>query len=277
MSVLLGVGITAVVAIVTFFAVSGIQDGSVYVANDQKNGSDNTHLNDTAKNIPTADTDSEPALVMIPTPYDGSTGEPSREPAAPTQVSLETFVGNGSPFLGSASAPVVLVEFGDYQCHFCNVFFEDTKDLIHENYVEPGKVRMIFKDFHIIGPDSVDASHGAHCAGDQGLFWEYHDVLYENWAGENTGWASYENLVSFASGMSNMDINVWEQCMEVKPHSQKILTSNNDARLLGLDGTPSFFVMSPDGQVMTIIGAESYNTFANIFDTALEGTDSDNN
>ncbi len=107
-------------------------------------------------------------------------------------------MGNGSPILGGANAPVTLVEFGDYQCHFCNVFFHSTEDEILTNYVETGKVKMIFKDYNIIGSDSVNTSYGAHCANEQGLFWEYHDILYTNWTGENNGWASSENLLKFA-------------------------------------------------------------------------------
>ena len=88
------------------------------------------------------------------------------------------------------NAPITLVEFGDYQCHYCNVFFDTIEEDIIKNYVETGKVKIIFKDYNIIGSDSVKASHGAHCAGEQGLFWEYHDILYSNWTGENNGWAS---------------------------------------------------------------------------------------
>ena len=68
---------------------------------------------------------------------------------------------------------------------------------------------MIFKDYNIIGPDSVTASHGAHCANDQKLFWEYHDILYSNWTGENNGWASSENLAKFAQEIK-LDMNEWD-------------------------------------------------------------------
>ena len=121
---------------------------------------------------------------------------PTVQQAGPPKITLNTFVANGSPTLGNLDAPITLIEFGDYQCHFCNVFFQSTEDEILEKYVKTGKVKMIFKDYNIIGPDSINASHGTHCANDQGLFWEYHDILYSNWTGENNGWASSENLVS---------------------------------------------------------------------------------
>ena len=156
----------------------------------------------------------------------------------PTQITMNTFLANASPVLGDSDAPVTLVEFGDYQCHFCNVFFHSTEGEILKNYVDTGKVRMFFKDYNIIGQDSVNASHGAHCANDQGLFWQYHDILYSNWTGENNGWASLENLNKFAQEIV-LDIDVWSECMSKKIHSQTILNSNKDAKSLELTGTPA--------------------------------------
>jgi len=123
---------------------------------------------------------------------------PKGDQIEPTKITMDTFVLNGSPILGDSNAPITLVEFGDYQCHYCNVFFQSIEEDIIKNYVETGKVKMIFKDYNIIGPDSINASHGAHCANEQELFWEYHDILYSNWTGENNGWASPSNLTTFA-------------------------------------------------------------------------------
>ena len=200
---------------------------------------------------------SEPELVMKPAPS-----------AEPARVTMETLLANGSPVLGSPDAPITLVEFGDYQCHYCNVFFHDTEGDILRNYVETGKVKMIFKDYNIIGPDSVTASHGAHCASDQGMFWEYHDILYDNWAGENNGWASSENLLRFA-GSVGLDIDWWSECMTGGDHSQRIVASNDDAAALGLTGTPAFFVIGPDGQVEGLSGAQPYEIFEGAFEKAL--------
>ncbi len=185
------------------------------------------------------------------------------------QITRETFVDNGSPILGDPNAPVTLIEFGDYQCHFCNVFFHSTEDKILKNYVETGKVKMIFKDYNIIGPDSINASHGAHCAEDQGMFWEYHDTLYTNWTGENNGWASSENLGLFAQEIG-LDMDMWTECMLNEVHSQRILASNNDAKSLKLTGTPAFFVMGPDADITRLFGAQPIEAFEKIFDAELE-------
>ena len=94
---------------------------------------------------------------------------PKIEQMGPAKITMDTFVSNGSPILGNPNAPITLVEFGDYQCHYCNVFFQNIEDEIIKNYVETGKVKIIFKDYNIIGPDSINSSHGAHCAGEQGI------------------------------------------------------------------------------------------------------------
>ena len=203
----------------------------------------------------------EPELVMEPIPTIQESGPP--------KITETTFLENGSPILGNPDASVTLVEFGDYQCHFCNVFFHSTEEDIVKNYVETGKVRMIFKDYNIIGPDSVNASHGAHCANDQGLFWEYHDILYSNWTGENNGWASSENLAKFAQEIG-LDMTEWSECMRKGIHSQTILASNQDAKSLELTGTPAFFVIGPDDKITRIFGAQPYEVFENIFEIELK-------
>jgi len=194
---------------------------------------------------------------------------PKIEQVESAKITMDTFVSNGSPILGDPNATITLVEFGDYQCHYCNVFFQTIEDDIIKNYVKTGKVKMIFKDYNIIGPDSINASHGAHCANEQGLFWEYHDTLYSNWTGENNGWASPRNLTIFAEEV-NADMDKWAQCMNEKSHSITINESNNDARTLELTGTPAFFVINSEGKVSKLFGAQPFEVFKKIFDNQLE-------
>lgn len=228
-SIAMGVGITTVVIVTVYLALGSVVD--------------------------------EPApQVEISTPRD--IGE------IDSQTMTALLFENASPVLGDESAPVTLIEFGDYQCHFCNVFFQQTKSAILKDYVQTGKVKIIFKDYNIIGPDSVDASYGAHCAGDQDMFWKYHNALYSNWDGENTGWASYPNLKSIADEMPGLDFEEWTLCMQERPHAQRILGSNADARALGLTGTPTFFITSPGG-ISSMTGAKPYDVFADVFDSAL--------
>jgi len=203
----------------------------------------------------------ESELAINPTPEMDSIG--------PTEITIGTFVENGSPVLGNPNASITLVEFGDYQCHYCHVFFESIEGKIMKNYIETGKVKMIFKDYNIIGKDSVKASQGAHCANDQELFWEYHDILYSNWTGENNGWASPRNLTMFANEI-NVNMEQWSECMDEKPHSKTIIESNNDAQALELTGTPAFFVITEEGKVTKLFGAQPFEIFKKVFDEQLE-------
>tara|TARA_B110000014_G_scaffold223845_1_gene181734 strand:+ start:266 stop:1069 length:804 start_codon:yes stop_codon:yes gene_type:complete len=184
------------------------------------------------------------------------------------QIPVETFFANASPILGNPNAAITLVEFGDYQCHFCNVYFQDTEHKIVENFVDTGKVKIMFKDFTIIGPDSVSAAHFAHCASEQEKFWEYHNILYNNWAGENNGWASNDNLLKFADEIG-LDMNELKKCNNENRYKSLIESSNSDARSLGLTGTPAFFVITNNG-AQKIHGAQPYEVFENVFETLLE-------
>jgi len=216
-------------------------------------------------------------IVAVILATNGSLGEqellieptPKIEQMGPAKITMDTFVLNGSPILGDPNAPITLVEFGDYQCHYCNVFFQSIEEDIIKNYVETGKVKIIFKDYNIIGPDSINASHGAHCANEQELFWEYHDILYSNWTGENNGWASSNNLRIFAEEI-NADVDKWTECMNEKTHSKVIIDSNNDAKSLELTGTPAFFVINSNGEVSKLFGAQPFEIFEKVFDKELE-------
>jgi protein-disulfide isomerase len=192
-----------------------------------------------------------------------------KTPTQDSQVALSLFTANASPYLGDENAPITLVEFGDYQCFFCNKFFHETEGNILKNYVETGKVKIIFKDFTIIGPDSIAAAQATHCANDQGKFWEYHDTLYNNWAGENNGWASLDNLTKFANDIQ-LDQEEFVKCMNDGKYQQRVTANNNDARTLGLTGTPGFFVIGPDNQITKIGGAQPYDVFVRLFESELQ-------
>lgn len=184
-------------------------------------------------------------------------------------VSLDVIASNLSPVLGSENAPITMIEFGDYQCFYCNHFFHNTEPDIVKNYIDTGKVKMYFKDFTIIGQDSVTAANAAHCAQEQGKFWEYHDTLYNNWAGENTGWASTTNLEQFAKQIG-LNQDQFDQCMAQTRYIQIIRNSVSDANNLGLTGTPDFFIIGPGNSVTKVVGAQPYQVFDEIFKSKLQ-------
>ncbi len=189
--------------------------------------------------------------------------------SAGQKVSLDLLTGNSSPVLGSENAPITMIEFGDYQCFYCNNFFHNTESDIVKNYIDTGKVKMYFKDFTIIGQDSVTAANAAHCAQEQGKFWQYHDVLYTNWSGENTGWATSTNLVQFAKQVG-LNMDQFNQCFQQTKYNSVIRGSVSDANTLGLTGTPDFFIIGPDNSVTKVVGAQPYSVFDEIFKSKMQ-------
>ncbi|MDI1495804.1 MAG: protein disulfide-isomerase [Cenarchaeum symbiont of Oopsacas minuta] len=186
----------------------------------------------------------------------------------PAKIDVATLVENGSPRLGDEKAPVTIIEFGDYQCFFCNKFYHDTEKRLISEFVDTGKVSIIFKDFIIIGQDSVNAAIGARCATEQEMFWEYHDILYENWDGENTGWASMTHLKEFAIDIG-LNEQEWLDCVQSNRHVKSLDASNNDAIAVGLSGTPAFFIIGSDNSVVALSGAQPYEVFERIINEQL--------
>ena len=186
-----------------------------------------------------------------------------------TRAAMNLLIDNTSPILGSDNAPITMIEFGDYQCFYCNQFYHTTEPDIVKNYIDTGKVRMVFKDFVIIGQDSVNAAHAAHCAQEQGKFWQYHDTLYNNWNGENTGWASSANLLSFAKSVG-LNATQFGQCMAQSRYISTVQGSLSNAKDLGLTGTPDFFIISPDKSITKIVGAQPYDVFDGLFKSKLK-------
>ena len=191
------------------------------------------------------------------------------EITATEKPTIASFYGNASPILGDINAPLTLVEFGDYQCTFCKKFFDETEKSILMNYVETGKVKVLFKDFIVVNEDSVNAASAAHCANDQKMFWQYHSTLYNNWDGEGTGWASSEQLHQFASTLG-LDMNEFSECMSQSKWKDMVLSSHADGRTLGVDATPTFFIIDENNEALKIVGAQRYDVFQEVFDSLLE-------
>ncbi len=177
---------------------------------------------------------------------------------------------DGYPILGSASAPVTIIEYGDYQCPNCQRFATQTKPLIAENYIDNGKVKLIFKDFVIYGNDSANGALAAHCASDQGKFWEMHNHIYQNQRGTNSGWLSVDNIKKFASSI-DLNMEQFDSCFDGKKYAQRVAEGLSEGKTVGVNGTPTFIIIDSNGKMMTVRGAQPFSTFKQILDEALEG------
>ena len=182
---------------------------------------------------------------------------------------LSSFTDNTSPVLGNTNAPLTMIEFGDYQCTYCKKFFRETEVSIIENYVKTGKVKIMFKDFIVVGGDSANAANAAHCANDQKMFWLYHSILYNNWDGEDTGWASFERLHEFANELE-LDMNEFSKCMSESKWEELVNSSQADGRIIGVTATPTFFIIDQSNNILKITGAQPYAVFEEVFDSLLK-------
>lgn len=176
-----------------------------------------------------------------------------------------------APALGSNDAKVTIVEFGDYQCTWCYRWHEGTKDALISDYVDTGKVRFLFKDFPI--NDLWDrasslAAEASYCAADQDKYWGYHDEVYSNWNGENTGWVTKDSLERFAKDAGVPDVSAFSDCLDSGKYESVVRDNYNLARSIGLDATPSFIVLI-DGETPQLIrGAHPYSTFERVINEA---------
>lgn len=176
------------------------------------------------------------------------------------------------PMKGTPNAPITIVEFSDFQCPFCGRFYSDTLPLIEKNYIDSGKVNFVYRDFPIqsIHPNAVPTALAAECADDQGMFWEMHDVIFEN----KSTWEKLEGvnfLNEFEQYAIALGLNIEEfsECLESNKHLGEIQNDLNDGRTYGVAGTPGFFVGNDKSGYVKVSGAKPYPVFADIIDRML--------
>lgn len=173
----------------------------------------------------------------------GSKKDLKKQSSVADTTEAEALLGvvDGDQVLGSPSAPVTFVEFGDFQCPFCGRFFSETLPQIKEKYVKTGQIKFIWRDFAFLGQESFDAASAARCAGEQGKFWDYHDKLFLSQSGENRGAFLIANLKNFAVSLG-LDTQKFNECLDSGRYLSAVQKESALGRELGVSGTPSSFV-----------------------------------
>jgi protein-disulfide isomerase len=144
--------------------------------------------------------------------------------------------------MGDPNAPVKIVEFADFQCPVCGRWVTDVENAFYEEYVSTGKVLFTYRSMgNFIGPESQQSAEAVYCAGDQGKFWEYHDIVYANQNGENAGAFSDAKLKAFA-GAIGLDTGAFNQCLSSGKYADEVTQDGLDGRQAGVTGTPSFLI-----------------------------------
>jgi len=190
----------------------------------------------------------------------------SRQDEQPRPVSIDD-----DYIRGRADAKVTLIEFSDFQCPFCAEFYRETLPLIDKDYIQTGKVRMVYRDFPLVDvhKDAQKAAEAAQCAGEQGKYWEMHDKIFANYTT-----LSVDDLKNHARGL-DIAADRFDRCVESGKFAEEVNKDVRDGRALGVQGTPTFFVglTGQDNtiQAIPIGGARPYAVFKQTFDKFLEG------
>lgn len=175
--------------------------------------------------------------------------------------------------LGDPAAPVLVEVWSDFQCPACRIFAEEIEPLVVDNYVADGKARVIYRHFPFlddasIAKESDQAANASMCAADQNRFWDYHDILFANWSGENAGAFNDKRLVAFAESIG-LDMNQFNSCFRDNAFRSQINQDLQDGTNAGVDGTPSVFV---NGTQLTPGQVPSFQEVAAAIDAALAST-----
>jgi len=166
--------------------------------------------------------------------------------------------------MGPDNAPVTMIEYSSLGCPHCAAFHRDTLPKIKKEYIDTGKVKLVFKDFPLsFHEQAMPAALAAECAGEQGNYWEMHDKLF----GEQSRWVDNPKaddvLKQFADELG-LDTKQFNECYDSRKYEDEINADMQEGIAAGVQGTPAFFI---NGQFIS--GAQPFEVFKQIIDQML--------
>jgi protein-disulfide isomerase len=161
--------------------------------------------------------------------------------------------------LGPADAPITIIEFSDFQCPFCKRWHAEVYEQLLAAY--PGKIKFVYRNLPLtsIHPDAQGAAEAALCAGDQNVYWQYHDKLL---SGDTLGIGAY---TQYAQEL-NLDLTAFNNCISTQKFKAAIQKDSDFALKLGVRSTPTFFING-----LAIVGAQPLDVFKQVIDKELAG------
>ena len=160
---------------------------------------------------------------------------------------------------GDANAPVTIIEWSDYECPFCARFYSQTLGQIRSNYIETGKVKLVYRDFPLsFHANAQKAAEAAECAGEQDKYYEMHNKLFEE--GVDGGVTSFKQ---YAKDIG-LDTSKFNDCLDSGTMAQEIAKDFQDGQAVGITGTPGFII---NGKLVS--GAQPYSVFEQVIEAAL--------
>lgn len=193
--------------------------------------------------------------------------EPTMVSPSPTPI-----LGQGRS-IGNPGAPIIVEVFMDFQCPHCKEFSDQIVDQIIQTYVESGYVYYIFRHFpflddHVTGNESDQAANASMCAEEQNHFWEYHDILFANWDGENQNNFTDERLLGFAIELG-LDMDRFTSCFTQNKFIDVINSDLEEGIHLGVKGTPAIIV---NKEMITPGFVPSFEEISNAIESELSQT-----
>lgn len=164
---------------------------------------------------------------------------------SPTPSAESTYAVTG-PSVGVASAPVTIEVWADYQCPYCGIFTHGIEPTLLRDYAATGRALVAFRDFAFLGQESIDAAVAARCAGREGRYWTYHDLLYTSQRGENQGAFARQNLDSLAT-FAGLDKATFDTCLADPAVARDVAAETQAGRGLGIESTPTLRITGPGG------------------------------
>jgi protein-disulfide isomerase len=164
----------------------------------------------------------------------------------------------GHPSLGPEDAPITIVEFSDYNCGFCRRFHQETFPALLAAF--PDQVRFVYRDFPVTSQESFYAAQAARCAGAQGDYWGFHDLLFEG--GLTLGPEAYRAY----AGQMGLDSEALMACVESGEFADSVEQDARFAAGLGVSGTPTFFING-----IPMVGAQPLAQFQSVINFELDG------
>lgn len=192
------------------------------------------------------------------------------ENTGPVKISLDD-----DPVLGDKNAPITLVEFSDYECPFCKRYFEETYSQIKKDYIDTGKVKLVFRDlplsFH--DPMATTEAIAANCAREQGgdeAYFRYHDEIFTKTTSNGNG-LTKDDLYAFASEQG-LNSGNFKSCLDSEKFKDEIQKDLTDASSYGANATPTFYIGKSSGNEIEgtpLVGAQPYTAFKTLIDQKL--------
>lgn len=206
---------------------------------------------------------------------------PSLRPIA-TVVSVDpgTHPNANDNSMGDPNAPIVIEEFSDFQCPFCERFHEETEPLLRQYYIDTGKVRFVYRSMgnwvsgNIGGgrTESQDSAAAAYCAGEQNKFWEMHALLFANVLGEDVGSFTDQRLKAIAEKVEGLDVDQFESCYDSGKFEDRVEQDLQDGQDADITGTPGFLItytVNGETRTRSIDGAQPFTVFQQELEAAL--------